>query len=688
MKRLLLLLIAACFIFGASAQKATKAVKINQEKIILDSEYQSAVSPVVRTVPTIPTNYSTDTKGGPAKIYVGEGHSQRSFRREDCTVIDYNKDLDLISISFIIDEETYPDIALSDGSVAIFYSEDHGETWTGPVLLSDFSEQEYRNYYLSGVIYNPEGNAVIEDAYGVYQGVAPDNPGGTLGDWNNQAFGTSTLGGANYYTEFFTNSEPNHSHDGYFSQFGLTQIGPIMKCFNIWAEGPWAGFTHLKMEEINGTFNGTGFDWDLENSVIDMPFNVDPADGEAMWVGKWTFSDLAGGMVWSDDGMIGYAWMVGASADNVRSGYQPLLYKTTDGGDSWDNIELDFQQSEWQDVFRNGAEDPEEWLIWPCYDVDEFYTDYCIPLFRSTAGAVDAEGNLQLFGEVGSHARDFITPGQWEYYENIGWTYIFADHLFKFTIGDELIDIMHVDSLMSNGARDLPGGANDSLYCNDAGWMHMLHLTKDERSEEFFLTWTDTPEGDKENPNYMPDIKGWSYNITNGVHTDAVWFTDGHTLPFEHYWFVSAADRAIYNPDDSTFTVPMLSAVGLDDFYSNTVASADAIDVNYVTGITFPAIVKIPYGVDELSELSSFSVSQNMPNPATGITTIDISSETVAPVTVEVLNLTGQIVHAIDAGIVNGNISINIDVSNLEAGVYIYTVTIAGERVSKRMIVR
>ncbi len=44
-------------------------------------------------------------------------------------------------MSFILDEETYPGIALSDGSVGIFYSEDHGLTWTGPVLLSDLSAE-------------------------------------------------------------------------------------------------------------------------------------------------------------------------------------------------------------------------------------------------------------------------------------------------------------------------------------------------------------------------------------------------------------------------------------------------------------------------------------------------------------------------------------------------------------------
>jgi hypothetical protein len=248
---------------------------------------------------------------------------------------------------------------------------------------------------------------------------------------------------------------------------------------------------------------------------------------------------------------------------------------------------------------------------------------------------------------------------------------------------------MLVDTLATNGARDLVGTeTSDSLYCKTNGWLHRLQLTKDERSEEFFLTWTDSEPGDRVQENYRPDINGWSYNITTGEHTDPVCFTCGTTFPFEHYWFVQASDLAYYNSVDETFTVPMVNAVSLNDFYTNVSGSADPIDVEYVTGITFDAIVPIPVGVEEFSGLSNISVSQNLPNPATGITTIEISSKTVAPVTVEVSNLIGQIVHTIDAGIINGKISVNIDVSNLEAGVYLYTVIIANERVSKRMIVR
>ena len=679
MKKTLLLLVAAIFIMGVNAQKATDAVKMNQEKLLLDSEHQ-------RKVPLPPINYSNDAITDLERIDIGLAHSQRSFRREDCKVVSYNKELDLISISFIIDQETYPAIALSNGSVGIFYSADHGQTWVGPVLLSDLSADAKRNYYLSGVLYNPSGNDVIENAYGVYQGVAPDDPGGVLGNWDNQAFGTSTLGGANYSTEYFENLEPNHAHDGYFSQLGLTQKEDVMKCFNIWAEGAWAGFTTLKMEDIQGTYNGTGFDWDLEHSVIDMPFNVDPADGEAMWVGKYTFSDVGADMVWSDDGLIGYAWMVGATSENEESGYQPLLYKTTDGGDSWDYIELDFQDYDWQEVFRNGAEDPGDWLIYPCQDINLEFTDFTIPLFNATTGAVDSDGNLQLFADLTSHYYDVFTD--YEYYANISSRYVFSGSLFKFTIGDELIDIMLVDSLMTNPATDLVDGTtSDSLYCGTSGWLRRLQVTKDERSEEFFLTWTDTEDGDRVRENFKPDLKGWSYNSTNGEHTEPVCFSCG-TLFFEYYWYVQASEYAYYNSVDETFTVPMVNAVNMEDFYNNSVASEDAVHVQYVDGVTFDAIIPINVGVDEISKPSNISVSQNLPNPANGSTTVTVTLKETTSLSFDLFNMMGQKVFNVPAQNYGSGVqAFTFDASNLSSGVYFYTVTAGETQVTKKMIV-
>ncbi len=83
----------------------------------------------------------------------------------------------------------------------------------------------------------------------------------------------------------------------------------------------------------------------------------------------------------------------------------------------------------------------------------------------------------------------------------------------------------------------------------------------------------------------------------------------------------------------------------------------------------------------------TIEVAQNQPNPFTGTTTIEISSNTVAPVMVEVSNIMGQTVYTMDAGTINGTMNVELNASDLGSGVYFYTVTIGDSSVSKKMIV-
>ena len=678
MKKLLLLFVAACFIFGANAQKDAQSY-VEAKLKVQDSELQLA-NPLVRTMPPITSNDLKATSDI-VKVPVGVAHSQRSLRREGYRVVSYNKDLDLITVSMILKDTEYPGVALSDGTVAIFYSEDHGLTWNGPVVLSDFLGDEKRNYYQEAIIYNPAGNTDVANAYGIYQGVAPDNPGGTLGDWDNSAFGASTFGGANYSTVYY---EGIDAYDGYWNTFGLTQVGDMLKCMNLITLGDWSNFSSAAIEDIQGTYNGTGIDWELDHGVMEVPFYVD-AD-VIRWEGMYVNSDEAAGIAWSDDGQIGYAWMVGLH-ENEETGYWPIMFKSTDGGSNWDEIELDFLDEDVQEGFSHGAEDPLEWELFPCQSTVPEYMDFAIPWIVATDGVVDAEGYLHLVAHCKVSSRDFLSGDNYEWsIENVRWSYNYAGSIYKFKIGDELIDAISVDTLMSDAAESQAG--SDSLYCGTDGWLHRLHISKDERSEELFVTWNDTPEARRyvADPNYMPDLKGWSYNTVTGEHTDAVCFTCEATLPFEHYWYTSAAERAYYDASDSTFTVPYVSGVSLDDFYANTSSSDDPVHFEYIRGVTFPALVPIPVGVDEFTDVSTISVSQNLPNPATGITTIEVSSETIAPVTVEITNITGQTVYRTDAGIVNGSMSVKIDVSDFDAGVYFYTVTVANELDRKSVV--
>jgi hypothetical protein len=96
-----------------------------------------------------------------------------------------------------------------------------------------------------------------------------------------------------------------------------------------------------------------------------------------------------------------------------------------------------------------------------------------------------------------------------------------------------------------------------------------------------------------------------------------------------------------------------------------------------------------PYvGLKNNLSLNDFDVLQNYPNPASGITTIKVNIRKDTELTLEMTNMMGQKVMTTDAGNVKpGMNSIVLDVSELPAGVYFYTIKATDTEVSKKMIV-
>jgi hypothetical protein len=90
---------------------------------------------------------------------------------------------------------------------------------------------------------------------------------------------------------------------------------------------------------------------------------------------------------------------------------------------------------------------------------------------------------------------------------------------------------------------------------------------------------------------------------------------------------------------------------------------------------------------NSLSVLDS-DVSQNSPNPATGLTTIKVNIRKPAKLYLDVTNLFGQKIIEVNAGkVLQGMNEITIDVSNLSEGVYFYTVRAGEASVTRKMVV-
>jgi len=86
-------------------------------------------------------------------------------------------------------------------------------------------------------------------------------------------------------------------------------------------------------------------------------------------------------------------------------------------------------------------------------------------------------------------------------------------------------------------------------------------------------------------------------------------------------------------------------------------------------------------------ELTQNDVGQNYPNPFSDVTVVNVNLEQAAELKLEVLNLMGQVIYAVDVAGTTGLNKLQVDGSKLSKGVYFYTVKVGEATVSKKMIV-
>lgn len=102
-------------------------------------------------------------------------------------------------------------------------------------------------------------------------------------------------------------------------------------------------------------------------------------------------------------------------------------------------------------------------------------------------------------------------------------------------------------------------------------------------------------------------------------------------------------------------------------------------------GITFE--VQDPNSVNELA-VASVTVYQNSPNPATSVTQIPFDLNAPGSVELTVMNLVGEKVYSRIISGKKGNNSIRFDTSDIQNGVYLYSISAGDRKFTRRMIVQ
>jgi hypothetical protein len=94
-------------------------------------------------------------------------------------------------------------------------------------------------------------------------------------------------------------------------------------------------------------------------------------------------------------------------------------------------------------------------------------------------------------------------------------------------------------------------------------------------------------------------------------------------------------------------------------------------------------------GLDENPETSHTSVSQNFPNPFNSLSTITVDLSKRSALFLEIFDITGQLVQSIGYGTLNaGSHELDIDATELNTGVYFYTIHAGNAKITRKMIVR
>lgn len=93
-------------------------------------------------------------------------------------------------------------------------------------------------------------------------------------------------------------------------------------------------------------------------------------------------------------------------------------------------------------------------------------------------------------------------------------------------------------------------------------------------------------------------------------------------------------------------------------------------------------------GIEDSKLTENAFVTQNYPNPVNDFTSITVTLEQSAPLSLKVMNQLGQVVYENNRGTVSaGNHFFQVDATGLTSGVYFYTVTSGNQSVTKKMIV-
>lgn len=484
MKNLLGIALLSSFLTVVFAQNnAIVNVKMKDSKCLQDDYQPASPAPLHKThlymKQQLQNSFPQGSSRNVTTVEIGSSGNLYTILSSEVNRLACNTDLNTVVFVHRSDPTFFPTSNVGQYRYDVSY--DGGATWSlnHGVLNPKGNQQTLAGRYPNTAIYNPAGNTDADSAYMLYLGSwLPFDAGGS---WDGHFAGVARLD--NDTLTFTENVDtPNNSE--------LNIVGALCNGAPgvFWAVN-WgnASNTELNPQDIlvfKGIWNPNknDVDWFLFRRITPT-FDLD-FDGSAQATALNMSFDPTGQYGW-----VSFLGDVTAGGDNVLS---PVLYKTTDGGDTWTGpIVLDL--STFNNVVNNLTVSP---TPQPAFDMDI---------------VVDGNGNPHMLVVIGSSGQDYaISTGT--------------------GAGLKIYDITYV-----------PSAANDckwqAIFIDNIGTFRgdiTADVTEDNRpqcslspdGEKVFFGWLDSDPTVTGGTNQLPNFKTRALDVNTGLATPVVNRTD------------------------------------------------------------------------------------------------------------------------------------------------------------------
>ncbi|HSG68495.1 MAG TPA: T9SS type A sorting domain-containing protein [Bacteroidales bacterium] len=512
--------------------------------------------------------------------------------------------------------------------------------------------------YPQVAIYNPAGNTDPANAVMTFFAPILDQSNG--GSWGGYGMGTNPLTAVNPTSP--TQMGLSSSGDLLYSvpdAYHITSDGRAICVEPALVDGLFANYTG-SLVYTSGYYDEGTMLFDYQQDLVEFDIS---GGGEGVTISS---SKIA----FHPDGQVGYMVHLSNNGENdVADGaYYPILFKTTNGGEDWDgpyNVQLGGPDG--LPAVLNYLTDELLEMLYeppiPARDELLFTTAFDIDL------AVDMYGNPHLLFVVG------LGSGEWSIYTSIeGLPGTGGMIAMMHAASYDGMNTWYADTL--NRPWTFRGEfAGSDILSEDL--RPYIATTPD--ASKLFFSWQNT-HIDVAEDNIAPDIYCIGYDVSDRSYTQ-LFNVSAFTAIMWQSWMATGS-YYVFDDGAGNYEIPFVCQI------MNPNNTLDPVQFRYVDDFV---ITDDDFGVwVSTAEVENefISITNNYPNPCRDYTNVNMTLTEPAQVVLEVSNIMGQSVKTVNYGPYNKGLhSLRIDVTGLESGIYVYTLSTGKDAVSGKMIV-